>query len=120
MSQVPPHRARWWSVVVMTAGFLLSPLTWWNDIFINLPLAIALAWPLRWLWPGLFEAGVAAAFVLTNVLGLWLMHVGARGLVKKPATPAPHHLMRDVLLGVLYAVVVGVLVRSGLLPLPGP
>ena len=23
-------------------GFLLSPLSWWNDLFVNVPLAVAL------------------------------------------------------------------------------
>jgi hypothetical protein len=25
-------------------GFMLSPLSWWNDLFVNVPLAPAFAW----------------------------------------------------------------------------
>lgn len=25
-------------------GFMLSPLSWWNDLFVNVPLALGFAW----------------------------------------------------------------------------
>jgi membrane protein implicated in regulation of membrane protease activity len=30
--------------VLAFAGFMLSPLSWWNDLFVNVPLALVFAW----------------------------------------------------------------------------
>jgi hypothetical protein len=31
--------------ILVTLGFLLSPVSWWNDIFVNIPLAYIFALP---------------------------------------------------------------------------
>jgi len=45
-------------------GFMLSPLSWWNDLFVNVPLAIAFAWLVSWFHKPAFTAAL--------VLGYWL------------------------------------------------
>ena len=30
--------------VLAFVGFMLSPLSWWNDAFVNIPLALLFAW----------------------------------------------------------------------------
>ena len=45
-------------------GFMLSPLSWWNDLFVNVPLALAFAWLVSLFWPAVFTASF--------VLGYWL------------------------------------------------
>lgn len=57
-------------------GYLLSPLTWWNDLLVNLPLAWAVASAVSWLSPRLFAPALVAAYWLTNLLGLLLMGMG--------------------------------------------
>ncbi|MBN1870974.1 MAG: hypothetical protein JW800_00210 [Candidatus Omnitrophica bacterium] len=62
-------------------GWLLSPFTWWNDAFVNIPLSYLLAnaiyavfrFPFKWL--------VISSYWLTNILGLWFMYSGGRGVV---------------------------------------
>jgi len=53
-------------------GFLLSPLSWWNDAFVNVPLAYVGAWLISFV----YKPGFAVAFVfwywITNILGLFL------------------------------------------------
>jgi hypothetical protein len=58
-------------------GFLLSPLSWWNDAFVNIPVAYAAALLLSLADERLFVASFIGAYWATNVLGLALMHAGA-------------------------------------------
>ncbi len=62
-------------------GWLLSPFTPWNDVFVNVPLSYLLAnllyyltrLPLKWLLVG--------SYLFTNVLGLALLFVSGRCLI---------------------------------------
>lgn len=75
----PPRRdGRWQGGAVAFVGFLLSPLSWWNDLFVNVPLALAVAWVVSLLWPAAFTATFVVAYWLTNVLGLVMLHKGAQ------------------------------------------
>ncbi len=60
---------------------MLSPLSWWNDLVVNLPLALAFAWIVSFLHKPLFEPALIVGYWLTNVLGLVLMHKGAQKIV---------------------------------------
>lgn len=61
---------------IFLVGYLLSPLTWWNDLLVNLPLAWALASAVSWASPRLFAPALVVAYWLTNLLGLLLMGFG--------------------------------------------
>ena len=75
-------------------GFLLSPLTPWNDPFVNLPLTIALSVPLSRLLPR--QMAYALAYAFTNVLGIALLVVAKNGVsINK----------RDVLKSLIWGVV---------------
>src|ERR1051325_3916781 len=63
--------------VVGLIGFMLSPLSWWNDLFVNVPLALGFAWLISWFEPSLFAASFILGYWGTNVLGLILMQKGA-------------------------------------------
>jgi hypothetical protein len=68
-------------------GFMLSPLSWWNDLFVNVPLAVGLAWLVTLAFPSAFKPAVVVAYWLTNVLGLVLLHKGAGRVLGKGAPP---------------------------------
>src|SRR6266576_1363720 len=59
-------------------GFMLSPLSWWNDAFVNLPLALGFGWLVALVHRPAFEGGVIFGYWLTNVLGLVLLHKGVK------------------------------------------
>ena len=72
--------------ILATVGFLLSPLSWWNDAFVNLPLALGFAWLVSALSPAhwreqAFAMAVVMGYWLTNVLGFVLLHQGLKELV---------------------------------------
>src|ERR1035438_1053489 len=44
--------------VVAMIGFMLSPLSWWNDLFVNVPLALAFAWLVSWFYKPAFTTAL--------------------------------------------------------------
>jgi len=57
-------------------GYILSPLSWWNDLIVNVPLAMALAAALaRWASVPLDE-GFAIGYWATNAAGMILLLLG--------------------------------------------
>jgi hypothetical protein len=104
-------------------GFLLSPLSWWNDLFVNVPLAVGFGWLAALVWPPAFEAVVVVGYWLTNVLGLVLLHRGARDALAREQTAQPYSrrdFRRDLLTSLGYTLLIGVLLKLKIIqPLAG-
>ena len=107
--------------ILAAIGFMLSPLSWWNDAFVNIPLALGFAWLVSYLYPPAFTASLIVGYWLTNVLGLVLLHRGARKMLsEKPAVDLRRELLVDVIVSLIYTGVIVVLVRQEILkPLTG-
>lgn len=101
--------------VLATIGYLLSPLSWWNDAFINIPLALVFAWAVSFLYRPAFAASLIIGYWLTNVLGLVLMHKGARQVFSEKPIASRRELWTDVIVSVVYTVAIVVLVKFGVL-----
>ncbi|MBN1793344.1 MAG: hypothetical protein JW844_00090 [Candidatus Omnitrophica bacterium] len=67
---------------VFYAGWVLSPFTWWNDTFVNIPLSYFLANILYPLIPFSFSWLVIGAYWCTNILGLCFLYFGGRGIIR--------------------------------------
>jgi hypothetical protein len=63
-------------------GYLLSPLSWWNDAFINLPLAWVFASLVSLISRRLFAPAMIVGYWLTNVAGVVML---ARGTARVAA-----------------------------------
>jgi hypothetical protein len=103
-------------------GYLLSPLSWWNDAFVNLPLAVAFGWVVSLFYPPAFGASVILGYWLTNLLGFVLLHKGGRQMLReeKPAPPPRQALVRDLVVSLLYTALIVILVRMKVIqPLAG-
>jgi len=72
-------KSRWIAAVLVAVGYVLSPLSWWNDALVNLPLAWLIASGLTRLMPISFEAAILLAYWLTNLAGFLLMYLGGKG-----------------------------------------
>jgi hypothetical protein len=107
--------------ILAVIGFMLSPLSWWNDLVVNLPLALAFAWVVSLFYQPAFEASVILGYWLTNVLGFFLMHKGAQramsDVVKKYSR---RELLRDFGISLLYTGLIVLLLKLHILkPITG-
>ena len=79
------RRTSWGALAVF--GYILSPLSWWNDLLVNIPIAYAVANLLYAVNSRLFIPAFIAAYWATNILGMILMHLGIRGSVTDKMPP---------------------------------
>ena len=107
--------------LLAAAGFMLSPLSWWNDAFVNLPLALGFAWAVSSCVAAgarerVFDVAVVVGYWLTNVLGFVLMHKGLRWL-RSPQERAEtkRELWKDVWISLAYTGVIILLIKLGVL-----
>lgn len=103
-----------------TLGFLLSPLSWWNDIFFNIPLAYAFGFLFSLISKSLFLPAMIFGYWLTNIFGLVLMHRGIKDLVSKgdPCHKVKKDFLKDLVISIVYTLVVIVLISFGWLKSP--
>lgn len=102
-----------------TIGYLLSPLSWWNDVFVNLPLAYAFAFLFGLLSRKLFLPVMVLGYWITNIAGLVLLHRGLKDLVtKEKVRYTKKSLVKDVIISIIYTAVVVILVKLGWLKFP--
>jgi hypothetical protein len=108
------------TLLLLALGWLLSPLCWWNDLVINLPVAWGFAKLAQLVDPGWFAPGLVVGYWLSNVLGIVLLQSGALALL--PPGEAPPDRRRELLVGLAtssaYTLAVVALVKLGVLQSP--
>jgi len=83
--------------ILLALGFMLSPLSWWNDLFFNLPIAYGFGY-LCSLWqPQWLLGGTIVGYWLSNLMGIVMMQFGATDVVEKGEQP--RNVKRDLLIG---------------------
>jgi hypothetical protein len=98
--------------ILAFVGFMLSPLSWWNDLFVNVPLALAFAWIVSAFDKRAFAVSVVMGYWLTNVLGFVLMHKGAQKmLTEEEKRYSRRELLKDVGISLLYTGVIIALIK---------
>lgn len=105
--------------VIGVVGFALSPISWWNDLVVNIPVAMAFGWLVEHVWPGHFVAYTVVGYWLSNVLGFVMLDIGVRLGVKPDRPPYSRKaLTRDLIISLLYTAVVVALAMLGHWTLP--
>lgn len=84
-------------------GYLLSPLSWWNDLVVNIPLAYLFAWLVGIVVRGHFLALMIIGYWITNVAGFVMMHAGIKMAAVREAKI---EFLKDFLISILYTAVV--------------
>lgn len=67
---------KFWGGVLVFLGFWLSPLSPWNDLFTNLPIAYAFGFLFSLISESFFAPMIIVGYWLSNVMGFVLMHYG--------------------------------------------
>jgi hypothetical protein len=102
--------------VLALVGYLLSPLSWWNDLFVNVPLALLFAWLVSAVYRPAFTTALVVGYWLTNVAGFVLMHKGAQQMLgKQRESSARRELLQDIVISLLYTLLIVLLVKFGIL-----
>ena len=101
--------------VLVFVGFMLSPLSWWNDLFVNVPLALAFAWVVSLFYKPAFEASLVIGYWLTNVAGFVLMQKGAEKMFSGKNSYSWRDLLRDIGISLIYTAIIVALVKFGIL-----
>lgn len=107
--------------VISIVGFLLSPLSWWNDLIINIPLAYGFASLVSILNKDLFTGAMIFGYWATNLLGFVLMHKGLgeinRGETKREGNKE-ESIKKDILISLLYTLLIVALIKFGIVRFP--
>ncbi|AKG24430.1 hypothetical protein IJ00_04205 [Calothrix sp. 336/3] len=83
--------------VLLVIGFLLSPMSWWNDLFFNLPIAYGFGYLCSLFSPSLLLPCAIAGYWLSNVLGILLMQAGVMDVL--PNQSQERSLKKELLTG---------------------
>lgn len=110
----PTWGRRTGAAIVAGLGWLLSPLSWWNDLVVNVPLAYLFSVPFSLIDDRLYVPAFALGYWLTNVLGFVLLHKGVTGMLSKRKASLRH----DLLIATAYTIVIVVVASLGWIPSP--
>ena len=102
-------------------GYFLSPLSWWNDLYVNLPIAYGMAWAVSLIDKRIFAVALVVSYWITNIAGLIMLH---KGLSPAIANSMPKNkgyrkkIVTDLVISVVYTGVIILLLHFGFLKLP--
>lgn len=112
------HNQKFYGGILGTIGFLLSPLSWWNDLFINFPIAYACACAANFIYKGSFLGTFIVFYWLTNILGFVLLQKGLEKMGKDAEEKKKHSLKnftKDIILSIIYSILIVILVKLGMI-----
>ncbi|MFA7157783.1 MAG: hypothetical protein WC299_00660 [Kiritimatiellia bacterium] len=102
-----------------TAGYFLSPLSWWNDLYVNLPIAYGMAWAASLLDSRLFAGALVFSYWATNIAGLIMLHKGlAPGGTGGTKNRFWIMMAQDLLISIAYTAVIVLFLFLGILKMP--
>lgn len=104
--------------VIGLIGFILSPLSWWNDLVVNVPLAIMFGWFWSLIYKPLFLPAAIVGYWLTNIIGLILLRRGAQAALAENDAPKPFsrkELLKDIAISICYTLVIVLLAKFKLI-----
>jgi len=122
MNNIKKYYGRLKGSALACIGFFLSPLSWWNDPYVNIPIAYLCAWLVSMYKADLFLASFIGAYLATNVLGLVLLHKGIGRVLsdseKEKIKYTGKALLKDIAISLLYTLIMVLLVKMKLIQPP--
>jgi hypothetical protein len=99
------------SGVIAFIGLMLSPITWWNDPFVNIPLSYLFATLISYFYPKLFPLSFIIFYWLTNIAGILMFYSGSKNFIKSPSL----NRWKQILIILLYTAIILMLSISGMI-----
>ncbi|MFA5142969.1 MAG: hypothetical protein WC522_02210 [Candidatus Omnitrophota bacterium] len=99
--------------LIFFAGWLLSPFTFWNDIFINIPISYLCASLFVRVFKADFLFMTLVFYWLSNLLGVLMMYTAGKDVLK--AKKVARELIIFLAAVVLYSLILIILGRIGIL-----
>jgi hypothetical protein len=101
-------------------GFLLSPMSWWNDLFFNLPIAYGFGYLCSLFSKDLLLPSAIIGYWLSNILGILLMQAGVMEVL--PNQSQERNLKKELLTGLVsstvYTLIILILIHFKILEMP--
>ena len=111
---MPGHMKTFLRNTVFFIGWLLSPLTFWNDAFVNIPIAYLLANISIRFFPSNFLFTVMAFYWLSNIAGLLMMYISGKSMIRN-RKDVVKQLISLVITMLVYSAVLVILNKVGIL-----
>ena len=111
------HKDKLYGGIVGIIGYLLSPLSWWNDLFINFPIAYIGACAVSFIYKEAFLTAFIIFYWLTNILGFILIQKGLSKALSQEASRKKYSkkdFLRDILFSLAYTALIIILVTLGI------
>jgi len=99
--------------IVATIGYILSPLSWWNDVFVNIPISYVVAYIISLIIPGTFIPAFIITYLITNVVGLIMLHLGVEEAVKGNVKLSKERVVKYIIVSTIYTLIVSYLALIG-------
>ncbi len=94
--------------ILLIIGFLLSPLSWWNDLIFNLPVAYGFGYLCSLLSSNWLIPGTVVGYWLSNILGILLMQAGVLDIAQ--GQPSDRNFKKELLTGVVSSTIYTLLI----------
>ncbi len=102
--------------IIATVGYILSPLSWWNDAFVNIPISIATAYVLHILLGVDKLLGFYVGYLASNIVGMFMLFYGGYLLTGSRQSLGKRDVVIGALTSLIYTVIASVVLRfAGLL-----
>lgn len=115
------HHSKMFGHFLTILGYLLSPFSWWNDTFLNIPLAYLFGSFCGLFSEKLFLPSTILGYWFTNWVGLVLMHRGMTLSFKKShfkTHSSKKEMLYHILVSVFYTGLLVVCIQLKILRLP--
>lgn len=104
--------------MLAAVGYLLSPLSFWNDLFINFPIAYVFAFGFGLIHESLFAPVMILVYWATNIAGFILIQKGIIRLKGDTHTYGRRELLRDTLFTTVYTLGIVLLIHLDIISFP--
>lgn len=101
--------------LIAIVGYVLSPASWWNDAFVNIPIAYIVASLASILSERLFKPAFIGAYLATNIIGILMMYYGGYMVAKGERMSAKRMVLVSVIVSLAYTAAVLALIELGVL-----